>query len=143
MRIDEDHRIVGSASTKCGRSGIEDTVYALSLKVLNVIGITALKIICGVVSDEEIPCDIPVLRGEPMKDRHIVVVRETTAFGLITILRTARITTCFKKQNTMASFSQSGRNRATAGSRAYDDILSRYRMCFVLRHAAPLICVRV
>jgi hypothetical protein len=76
---------VGGASTKGTGPWIEHAVDALPTPFRAVLGVALLKGLIRVVANKEVPLDGLIFGSKTVKDRYVIVVRETIVVGIVGI----------------------------------------------------------
>ncbi len=80
--VDEDLRVVRSASAQGSGARIEDAIDFTTFPFLDIFPVESLRSFVRVVANKEIPSDRFVLRSERMEGGHIVVVRQAVGLGI-------------------------------------------------------------
>ena len=111
VRIEENHGVVGSAAAQGTSTRIEDAIVLFPK-----VPVPLLLRVLRVVPYEEIPLHRLILRRQGVKNRHVVVLRQTGRS------QRKRVATCFKDQNSVSCLGQICRHWPTPGSGANDDV---------------------
>ena len=109
---------MGGASAQCPGAWVQDSVYGLALKFLEVLRIEPLLLGVGVMTDKEVPLQGFVFRRKAVEGRDVVVVRQPIYVRLnrISSAQLSRIATGFEHRDRMPGLRQTCGNRASAGA---------------------------
>ena len=131
VRIDHDHGVVRRAAAQCPCPRIEYSRFPVDVAVL---GVFLLLLIVAVMADPKIPSQRVAFGGDAVKNRDVVVVRQTDSLWVPADAthQFFRIAARFQNKHLVPGLRQSRRDGPASGARAHYDV---FEFCVRFAHA--------